>query len=86
MRRRPGIQGLQKRQAEQGQCKALGDELASAQLARMQQQLTAFKNSLQEFAFKHRCVAPSLRPSFLYHQPHRRAVPGLLMVRGLHRG
>jgi hypothetical protein len=62
MRRRPGIQGLQKRQAEQGQYKALGDEVATAQLARMQEQLRVFKGMLQEFAFKHRCALPNLHP------------------------
>jgi len=56
MRRRPGIQGLQTRQEAKTQFKALGEGLATTQLERMREQLSVFRSSLEEFAFKHRAA------------------------------
>mmetsp|Transcript_29185 Transcript_29185/g.49048 ORF Transcript_29185/g.49048 Transcript_29185/m.49048 type:complete len:248 (+) Transcript_29185:358-1101(+) len=56
MRRRPGIQGLQRRQEATSQYKALGEDLASNQLERMREQLAVFRSTLEDFAFKHRAA------------------------------
>jgi len=54
MRRRPGIQGLQRGQQAKAQFKAVGDQASEVRLEQMRAQMAGFKQSLQEFAMKHR--------------------------------
>lgn len=54
MRRRPGIQGLQRTQAARDQFKALGEQVAQTKLELMRAQMATFKTSLEEFALRYR--------------------------------
>uniref|UniRef100_A0A7R9SVP1 GAR domain-containing protein n=1 Tax=Polyblepharides amylifera TaxID=1486889 RepID=A0A7R9SVP1_9CHLO len=67
MRRRPGIQGLQKREAEKSKLALLGETVAQRDLEHMRAQLATFKQSLEEFALKHRSAIrqdPAFRAQF----------------------
>mmetsp|Transcript_29308 Transcript_29308/g.49293 ORF Transcript_29308/g.49293 Transcript_29308/m.49293 type:complete len:245 (-) Transcript_29308:144-878(-) len=54
MRRPAGIAGLQQQNQQRAQFKAVGDVIASDQLKNMQGQLAQFRQSLEEFASKHK--------------------------------
>jgi len=54
MRRRPGVQGLQRAQAARDQLRALGDRVQETKVAAMRAQMATFKASLEEFAARHR--------------------------------
>lgn len=54
MRRRPGIQGLQKGAQTRDQYKVLGEHVQQTKLEHMKSQMVVFKKSLEEFAIKHR--------------------------------
>ncbi|GAB4814159.1 hypothetical protein N2152v2_001205 [Parachlorella kessleri] len=54
MRRRPGIQGLQRNVQARDQYKALGEQVQQTKLELMKAQLATFKSSLEEFALKYR--------------------------------
>ncbi|DBB05855.1 TPA: hypothetical protein ACH3X3_009864 [Trebouxia sp. C0006] len=54
MRRRPGIQGLQKGAQTRDQYKVLGEHVQQTKLEHMKSQMVIFKKSLEEFAIKHR--------------------------------
>eukprot|EP00158_Paraphelidium_tribonemae_P006493 Partr_v1_DN27846_c1_g2_i3_m22619 putative SNF8, ESCRT-II complex subunit, homolog (S. cerevisiae) len=54
MRRGLGVAGIQRQQRVKEQYREVGNQLASAQIAQMQQQLEQFKLHLQRFATEHR--------------------------------
>ncbi|CAK0737029.1 hypothetical protein CVIRNUC_000843 [Coccomyxa viridis] len=54
MRRRPGIQGIQRTAQARDHFKALGKDVAATRLEHMQAQMASFKENLEEFALKHR--------------------------------
>ncbi|KAK9916099.1 hypothetical protein WJX75_008566 [Coccomyxa subellipsoidea] len=54
MRRRPGIQGLQRTVQARDQYKELGKNVAETKLEQMRAQMASFKEHLEEFALKHR--------------------------------
>ncbi|GMH33069.1 hypothetical protein BSKO_00903 [Bryopsis sp. KO-2023] len=54
MRRRPGVSGIQKRQAAKEQFQAFGDQTKESRREQMKQQMNVFKSNLEEFALKHK--------------------------------
>jgi ESCRT-II complex subunit VPS22 len=54
MRRRPGIQGLQRDTQARGHYKSLGEQVQQTRLEHVKSQLATLKKSLEEFAVKHR--------------------------------
>ncbi|KAL3144419.1 hypothetical protein ABBQ32_004167 [Trebouxia sp. C0010 RCD-2024] len=54
MRRRPGIQGLQKGAQTRDQYKVLGEHVQQTKLEHIKSQMAIFKRSLEDFAIKHR--------------------------------
>ena len=55
MRRRPGIQGLQRTAQARDVYKALGRNVQETRLEHMRAQMASFKEHLEGFALKHRC-------------------------------
>ena len=55
MRRRPGIQGLQRTVQTRDVYKALGKNVQETRLEHMRAQMASFKEHLENFALKHRC-------------------------------
>lgn len=67
MRRRPGISGLQRQQAQREAFSDLGSVAASARQLAMEEQLQSFQSQLAQFALKHRAdinSQPAFRASF----------------------
>ena len=54
MRRRPGIQGLQRTAQARDVYKSLGRTVQETRLEHMRAQMASFKEHLEEFALKHR--------------------------------
>ncbi|KAK9808648.1 hypothetical protein WJX72_001228 [[Myrmecia] bisecta] len=54
MKRRPGIQGLQRGAQTRDHYKQLGEAVQQTKLEHMKAQMAVFKKSLEEFAIKHR--------------------------------
>eukprot|EP01026_Neomeris_dumetosa_P036706 TRINITY_DN29660_c0_g1_i2.p1 TRINITY_DN29660_c0_g1~~TRINITY_DN29660_c0_g1_i2.p1 ORF type:complete len:283 (-),score=27.57 TRINITY_DN29660_c0_g1_i2:239-970(-) len=54
MRRRPGIQGLQRDNQTREQYKVVGEQLLKDKLANMRDQYSKFKSSLEDFALKYK--------------------------------
>ncbi len=74
MRRRPGIQGLQRTAQARDVYKTLGKTVQDTRLEHMRAQMASFKEHLEEFALKHRHVQYHCYICPASH--HQAAVPG----------